>query len=254
MPPAGLPLRASAQGRATVIEPSACWLWPTAKRRVMMSLGKKKQWSSPSGSKMQLLDRLLVGLAGDLLDDPAGDRQRGVVVRHRRAERRDLFDAGHQLDVAGERVVAVAGVVEHVAGPSGGVVEQLQHGDAAGHVLVLQRQLREVGAHRRVEVDAALVDEAHDRRGRERLAGGAELEQRVLVDRQRVLQAGHAVEGVVLLAGVVHADGDARNAEALAPPPLTHSCNDRSIACPCHPLSLGAARVLVRTMNSGDRL
>ena len=67
----------------------------------------------------------------------------------------------------------------------------------------------------RVEVDAALVDEAHDRRGRERLAGRAELEQRVLVDRQRVLQAGHAVEGVVLLPGVVHPDGDAGHGEAL---------------------------------------
>ena len=41
MPPAGLPLRAIAHGRATVIEPSACWLWPAAKRRVMISLGKK---------------------------------------------------------------------------------------------------------------------------------------------------------------------------------------------------------------------
>ena len=36
-----------------------------------------------------------------------------------------------------------------------------------------------------------------------------------LVDRQRVLDAGHAVEGVVLLAGVLHADGHAGNVEAL---------------------------------------
>ena len=61
----------------------------------------------------------------------------------------------------------------------------------------------------------ALLDEPHDRRGRERLAGRAELEQRVLVDRQRVLDAGDAVEGVVLLAGVEHTDGDAGHGEAL---------------------------------------
>ena len=127
----------------------------------------------------ELADRLLERLAGDLLDDPAGDRQRGVVVRHGRAERRDLLDVGHQLDVPGQGVVAVAGVVEDVARPAGRVVEQLEDGDGAGHGLVAELQLGEVRAHRRVEVDASLVDEAHDRRRRERLAGRAELEQRV---------------------------------------------------------------------------
>ena len=39
--------------------------------------------------------------------------------------------------------------------------------------------------------------------------------KRVLVDRQRVLDAGHAVEGVVLLAGVENADGHAWHGEAL---------------------------------------
>ena len=94
-------------------------------------VGEEVAVVEPERLEEQLADRLLERLAGDLLDDPAGDRQRGVVVRHGRAERRDLLDVGHRLDVARQRVVAVAGVVEHVAGPAGGVVEQLQNGDLA---------------------------------------------------------------------------------------------------------------------------
>src|SRR5204863_1552510 len=55
----------------------------------------------------------------------------------------------------------------------------------------------------------ALLDQAHDGRRREGLAGRAELEQRVLVDVERVLDAGDAVEGVVLLTVDEDAGGDA---------------------------------------------
>ena len=78
-------------------------------------VGEEVAVVEPERFEEQLADRLLEGLAGDPLDDPTGDRERGVVVRHGRAERRDLLDAGHQLDVAGQRVVAVARVVEDVA-------------------------------------------------------------------------------------------------------------------------------------------
>ena len=47
-------------------------------------VGEEEAVVEPERLEEQLPDRLLVGLAGDLLDDPAGDRQRGVVVRHGR--------------------------------------------------------------------------------------------------------------------------------------------------------------------------
>ena len=137
--------------------------------------------------EQQLSHRPLVGLAGYLLDDPSGDRQRSVVVGHDRAERRDLFDVGHTLHVPRQRVVAVAGVVHQVALPSGGVVEELQHGHRARGLFVLESQLGKVGADRRVEIDQPPVDEPQQRRRRVRLPGRAELEQRVLLDRQGVL-------------------------------------------------------------------
>ena len=49
MPPAGLPALGSAHGRATLTVPSGVLLWPTAKRRVITSLGKKNVLSMPSG-------------------------------------------------------------------------------------------------------------------------------------------------------------------------------------------------------------
>ena len=227
MPPAGLPPRA--QRPRTGHRHRAVRVLVVAGGEAPRHdvIGEEEAVVEPERLEDQLLDRLLVGLPGDLLDDPTGDRERGVVVRDRRTERRDLLDRGHHLDVSFEGVVAVAGAVEHVAGPSGGVVEQLEDRHRAGHLLVLQGQLGQVRAHGGAEVDAALIDEAHDRRGGERLAGGAELEQRVLVDRQRMFHAGHPVEGVVLLTGVVHADGHARYAEALGG--LRHPLLQRSL-------------------------
>src|SRR5581483_11266183 len=66
-----------------------------------------------------------------------------------------------------------------------------------------------------VEVDEAALDEADDRRRRERLRRRAAEEERALVHRQRVLDARHAVEDVLLPAVLEDADGDAGNPQLL---------------------------------------
>ena len=163
----------------------------------------------------EVLDRALIRRSGDLLDDPAGKAERSVVVRDDESRRRQLLEDGHALDEARERVIAVAGVLEEVAVPAGRVVEQLKDRHALGDFWIAERQLRNVGANRRVEVDLALLDQPQEGDGRVRLPGRAELEERVLVDRQRVLDAGHAVEGVALLVLVEDADGHPGNLEFL---------------------------------------
>ncbi len=62
----------------------------------------------------ELVDCLLVRLARDLLDDPAGEGERRVVVRDDVSRRRDLRQLGHVLDVAGKGVVPFAGIGEVV--------------------------------------------------------------------------------------------------------------------------------------------
>ena len=66
---------------------------------------------------------------------------------------------------------------------------------------------------RRLEVEGALLDEHHQRGSREGLGGRADLEQRVLVDVERELHAGHAVGEVVLVAVQEHADRGAGHRE-----------------------------------------
>src|SRR5579875_2528405 len=164
----------------------------------------------------QLLHGLLVRLARDLLDEPAGEGERRVVVADRGPEGRDQLDGGHPLDVAGEGVVAVAGVLDEVALPPGRVVEQLQHGDPLGHVGVLEPELGDVRADGRVEVHPAVLHEAQHRRGRERLARRPELEEGLLVDGQRVLDAADAVIAEDPLAVDEHGGGHAGHLQRLA--------------------------------------
>ena len=163
----------------------------------------------------EVLDRALVRRSGHLLDDPAGKAERGVVVRDDESRWCQLLEDGHALDEARQRVIAVAGVLEEVAVPAGGVVEQLKDRHALGDLGIAERQLRNVGAHRRVEVDLALLDQPQEGDRRVRLPGRAELEERVLVDRQRVVDARHAVVGVALLVLVEDADGHPGNLEFL---------------------------------------
>jgi hypothetical protein len=109
----------------------------------------------------------------------------------------------------------VAGVEKEVAVPPRGVVQQLEHGHARGHALVLQPELGNVRPHRRTQIDAPFLDEPHDRGRGERLGGRPDLEQRGPVDRQRVVEAGDAVVGVRLLAALIDADRDAWDVQPL---------------------------------------
>ena len=149
---------------------------------------------------------LLIGLAGDPFDDQTREPERGVVVRDHRTERRRLLEARHRLHEQVERIRSLAGVLEEVAVPARRVIQEVQHRHVACDLLVLQAKLRNIGANRRVELDATLFDELHDRCRRVRLAGGPDLEQRVGVHRERLVQVGHAVAGDVRLRADRHAD------------------------------------------------
>jgi hypothetical protein len=93
------------------------------------------------------------------------------------------------------------------------VVEQAHHGDLRGGPLVREPQLGDIPAHRRVQLDPPVGDQAQQRGRRVGLGDRAQQEQRVLVDRERVVDAGHAVAGVDLPAVGPHPDRDAGNAE-----------------------------------------
>lgn len=78
---------------------------------------------------------------------------------------------------------------------------------------LLGPELRYVAAYRSLQVNQTLVDEPQKRRRREGLCRGAHLEQRGLVDRERVLRAGHSGERIPLLPVDENAHGDTRDAE-----------------------------------------
>jgi hypothetical protein len=82
-----------------------------------------------------------------------------------------------------------------------------------GSLVVAQLEVRQVIAHPVVEPEPALVGQAQQRGGRECLAGRTELEQRRLVDGQRVLDAGHAVIGELRASVEEHGDRDTRDIE-----------------------------------------
>ena len=195
--------------------PSVSRRCPTTKRRDMMSFGKKRVSFRPTGSRTRSLTaRSYVDPVTFSMIRPAR-LSAGVVVRDDESRRRQLLEDGHALDEARQRVIAVAGVLEEVAIPAGRVVEQLKDRHALGDLGIAERQLRNVRAHRRVEVDLALLDQPQEGDRCVRLPGRAELEERVLVDWQRVLDAGHAVVGVALLVIVEDADGHPGNLEFL---------------------------------------
>ena len=162
----------------------------------------------------QLAGGGLVGLPGHLLDDAPGQRDRGVVVRGDRTQRMDLAQLRHRFHVPRQRVVAVSGVEKEVAFPTGGVVQQVQDRHPARDRLVLEPELRDIGAHRCLQGDLAALHQAHDHRGGEGLGRGADLEQRPGIHREWILEAGDTGEGVPLLTLVVDADRDARHAQA----------------------------------------
>src|ERR1700722_11509557 len=124
-----------------------------------------------------LPQRGVPGQPGQLLDHPAGQREAGAAVRPGGAERVVLLDVGHQADVLLHAVVAAAGVGEHVAVDTAGVVEQVPHGDGLGGLAVVELKLRQHLGDRRVEVELALVDQLHGQGRGPYLGHGADLEE-----------------------------------------------------------------------------
>jgi hypothetical protein len=121
-------------------------------------LGVEVRVLEPERPQHALLDELLEGRAPDDLERPSGDVEGGVVVGEGRVERDDLREVGHPLHHGGERVLAAAGVVEEVSDPAAHVREQVAHGRGGGDGFVAEAQVRQVRAHRDVQVEPALFD------------------------------------------------------------------------------------------------
>lgn len=100
----------------------------------------------------------VVRLPAQYLDEPAEHAVAGVVVRELLAGREQLRHLVQGRDVLLETVVTHPGVGENVPFEPGGVVEQSPDGDLLGRLVVGDAELRQIGAHRPVEVDLALVE------------------------------------------------------------------------------------------------
>ena len=77
--------------------------------------------------------------------------------------------------------------------------QEMAHGDRGRHGLVGQRQLREIPAHRSVELELSPLDERHRDGPGERLGDRPDLEHRVGSDVERVLDGRQAVRRSVFL-------------------------------------------------------
>ncbi len=111
--------------------------------------------------------------------------------------------------------VGLVGGEDEVPLQARGVVEQVQHGDPLRGALVGELQLGNVPAYRGVQLHPALRDQAHQRGGGEGLGHRRQVEERVVVDRLRVVEVGHPVGGAGLLTVHQHSDADPGNAELL---------------------------------------
>ena len=167
--------------------------------------------SKPSGCSTRRQHDLFVRFTGDPFDHQTREPERGVVVGHHRTERRHLLEVRHRLHEQIERVRALAGVLEEVAVPARRVIQEVQHRHVTRDLLILQTKFGDVGANRRVELDATLLHELHDRGRRVRLARRPDLEQRAGIHRERLVHVGHAVDRDVRLLTHRHADGNSRH-------------------------------------------
>jgi hypothetical protein len=137
-------------------------------------------------------DGPLKSQAGDDLDRAPSKAEGNVVIGPNLTERGELGQVDELIHHPGDRVVAGAAVREEVAGPAANVGQRVTQGHACRDILLRQPQLRQVGPDRSVEVERALVDQAHDRGRGEGLRDRANLEQSRGVDGQRILDARYA--------------------------------------------------------------
>jgi hypothetical protein len=163
----------------------------------------------PERREEQGLHHALVRLTGDDLDDTTREVEAGVVVRPHSSDRRELREPLQVVDHPREGVVPGPVIGEVVPDPPRRVGQEVTHGDRSRHGPVGQRQLPEIPAHRRVELELSPLDQGHRDGPRERLGDRPDLEQRVGRDVERVVDGRHAVRSDVLLAVVEEPDGDA---------------------------------------------
>ncbi len=130
-----------------------------------------------------------------------------------------MLQFGHLGDVAGEGIVATAGLAEEVAGPTAHVGQQVTHGHRTFGRLVRQPQVGEIGLHRLVQIDLTALHQRHNDGAGDGLGRRADLKQGVGRHRQRVFHAGDAEPRQALAALVVEADGHAGDSQ---PPHLGH--------------------------------
>src|SRR5262249_36647627 len=90
--------------------------------------------------------------------------------------------------------------------------EQVPDRDLLADTAPEEAELREILAERVAELQLATLDERHDRRRGERLADGSDLEERLVMNWERVLEARQPVPHGDLLGANANADGDSRHA------------------------------------------
>ena len=131
-------------------------------------------------------ERLLPGLVAEHLDESSEQAESDVVVGEELAGSEELRKARDDLDVLLDRVVSPSGVGEHVALEACLVAQQLSCRDGCGSRLILQAELGQIPADRRVQVEEPLVHELQDECGSPHLGDRADLEHGVGVTSTRV--------------------------------------------------------------------
>lgn len=104
-----------------------------------------------------LAQALVERLAAQHLDNTAEHAEAGIVIREHLAGREQLRHSIQGRYIFLDAVVSCAGVGEDVPLEPGGMTQQLAHRDRGGGRLVSEPELRQVPAHRRVDVQLPFV-------------------------------------------------------------------------------------------------
>ena len=196
-PPAG----SMARGRK-----SGSWIWTTPSvdevpQRVRAGsdlLRGEERAAQAQRLQDQLVHCGAVLLTGYGLHEPPQQDEPGIVVAEELPEGRKLRQLGEPVrHVLLDGVVAIAGVDEEVAPPAAGVGQQVTHRHPLRDLLVRQPKIGQVGPHRRLQVERAVLDEAHHGRPGDGLGDRPGLKQRVGRHRIAALDAGDPEHGVL---------------------------------------------------------
>jgi hypothetical protein len=166
------------------------------------------------GLEHELLQDILVELAGHSFNHATGDAEAGIAVRPVRARWKHLRNARQSGHKPRQGIIVVPGVADDIV-PAAAMGKQVAQRHAGRRILVCQMEVGQVGPDRPIEVERALLHQAQRGRGREGLGDGANLKERVRIDRERVLHARHAEPGGVFSSFVEDPQRDARRLGAL---------------------------------------